>query len=240
MHEHAPILQATPRERVGSRYARRLRQQGRLPVVMYGHGEEPRSLSVEAREALSHIHRGEKVFRVAIDGTEQTVLLKDVQFDHLGTHVVHADFARVNLDERVRIKVSVRLVGEAKGLRSAGAIMLHGLTEVEVECTVAELPEFVEARIDDLDVGHAVTAGEIRLPSASMTLMSDPKAVLAQVVIQQEVKVAEETVVAAEAAAQPEVITARKPEEEGAGEGEAKKGGKAPESEKKPKGREKE
>src|SRR5690606_11310022 len=103
MHEQSPILEAMKRERVGSRYARRERAAGKMPAVLYGHGQEPVALSVDAKQAVTHIHKGEKVFRLNLAGenAEQTVLLRDVQFDHLGTRIVHCDFARVDLDERV-------------------------------------------------------------------------------------------------------------------------------------------
>jgi large subunit ribosomal protein L25 len=228
MQGTTPVLTATRRERLGSRYCGRLRQQGRLPAIVYGHQEAPVPVALDAREALAHFHKGEKVFQLRIDGQgePQTVLLKDVQFDHLGTRIIHCDLARVSLSDRVTVRVPVRLVGEAPGLKTAGAILMHPVGELEIECLVTEIPEFVEVPIDALDVGHAITAADARLPLPSMTLRTDPHAILAQIIIQQEIKVEEEAVVEA-AATEPEVITAKKPEEgeEGA-EAPAKEAGK--------------
>ena len=229
MQGKAPTLTATKRERLGSRYTDRVRKQGGLPAVVYGHKEATLSVSLDAREALAHFHKGEKVFTLQIDGGSQTVLLKDLQFDHLGTNIIHCDLARVSLTDRVTVKVPVHLIGDAKGLKTAGAILMHPTNELDVECRVTDIPDFVEVEITELDVGHAITAREAKLPGADMKLKPDPHSILAQIVIQQELKVEEEAVVDAAAATEPEVITAKKKEgEEGAeGEAAAKPGAKA-------------
>jgi large subunit ribosomal protein L25 len=207
MHEKAPILKAEIRQRLGTRYARRDRQQGRLPGVVYGHGEPPLPLSLDAKEAVGLIQKGEKVFRLELKGAgaDQMLLLKDVQFDYLGDTIVHADFARVDLNERVRTRVHVVLKGDAKGLKTAGAIMMHPTNELEIECRVVDLPDFIEVDVSDLDVNQVISADRVALPTADMRLLTDPHAIVAQIVEQKEQVVAEAAVVAAEPAA-PEVI----------------------------------
>ena len=220
MHEKSPILTAKVREKLGSRYTRRIREQGDLPAIVYGHKEQPVPVSINAHDAMAHISKGEKVFRLQMDGQRepQTVLLKEVQFDHLGTGVVHADFARVSLTDRVTVRVPIHLIGEAKGLKTAGAILMHPTNEVEVECVVTEIPEFLEINISELDVDHAITAGELKLPQPTMKLKTDRHAKVAQIVIQQEIVEVKPEEAAVEAGpAEPEVITAKKKEgEEGA------------------------
>lgn len=221
MHEKAPVLTAKTRERLGSRYSNRVRQQGGLPAILYGHGKDPLPITLDGRDALAHIKAGEKVFRLDFPGTKQAdemqiVLLKDLQFDYLGTNIVHADLARVDLNERVATRVPIHLVGEAIGLKQAGAILMHPTNEIVIECAVKDLPEYIEVSVTDLDVGHAVTAANVKLPSDTMKMLTDKHAILAQIVIQQEIVVAEAAAVPAEGA-QPEVITAKKVEgEEGA------------------------
>jgi len=215
MHEKSPIINVKKRERLGTRYCDRIRKSGGLPAIVYGHGEQPVPVFVpESRDTLRKINAGEKVFRMNLDGgfQEQVVLLKELQFDHMGTKIVHADFARVDLNERVRTLVPVHLMGEAKGLKQAGAILMHVTSELVVECRVADIPDFVEVRIDELDVGHAITAADVKLPTADMKLLTDSHAMVAQIVIQQEIVVAEATTAAA-GAAEPEVLTAKKPAE---------------------------
>lgn len=227
MHEKSPVLQAAQRDQLGSRFSARLRSQGKLPAIVYGHGAAPAPIALNHKEATTLFTKGEKVFRLDFPGTKnkdemQMVLLKDLQYDYLGTNIVHADFARVDLNERVRTLVPVHLVGEAKGLKQAGAILMHPTNEIEVECAVKDLPDYVEVTISDLDVGHAITAADVKLPIADMKLITDKHSIVAQIVIQQEEKVGEATAAAA-GAAEPEVLTAKKP-----AEGEAAAGGKAP------------
>ncbi len=182
MHENAPILEAKSRERVGSRYSRRVREAGGLPAVIYGHKQDPLSVAIDHKHAVNLIEGGDRVFRIAIDETDpQLVLIKALQFDYLGTNVVHADFARVDMDENVKSRVAIRFTGEAKGLSAAGAMMMHPNTEVEIECAIRDLPDEIEVNVSEMDVNELLTAADIKLPGDSMKLMSDPHAVVAQV-----------------------------------------------------------
>jgi large subunit ribosomal protein L25 len=211
------MLQATRRERLGTRYAARERAAGRLPAVLFGHGREPLAITLDAKEAVTHISKGEKVFRLDFPGTSdadegQIVLLKDVQFDYLGTNMVHCDFARVDLNERIHTRVAIHLVGEAKGLKTAGAVLMHPTTEIEIECRVIDLPDYIEVSVADLDVDHSISASQVKLPKDDMKLVTDAHAIVAVVQVQKEAPTAEAATVGADAA-QPEVITAKKPAE---------------------------
>ncbi|MBX3387090.1 MAG: 50S ribosomal protein L25 [Phycisphaeraceae bacterium] len=227
MHEKSPLLTAEKRDRIGSRYAARDRAKGRLPAIVYGHGREPLPITLDTKQALTLITKGEKVFRLDFPGHKeademQMVLLKDLQFDYLGTNIVHADFARVDLNERVRTRVHINLIGDAKGLKQAGAILVHPNLEIEIECRVVDLPDGIELNVAELDLGQMITAGQVKLPRDDMKLVTDSHAVVAQVVLGGVTKTAEEETAAAGTAAEPEVITAKKPEE-----GAAKTAGKA-------------
>jgi large subunit ribosomal protein L25 len=223
MHEKSPLLKAEKRSRLGSRYAARDRAKGKLPAVVYGHGRNPLAITLDAHEALGMIHKGEKIFRLDFPGRSeademQMVLLKDLQFDYLGTNIVHCDFARVDLNERVRTKVHISLVGEAIGLKQAGNILVHPTNEIVIECKVVDIPDSIEVSVANLDLGHVITAGQVKLPMADMKLITDTHAIVAQVAMAGVLKTAEEETVAAAGAGEPEVITAKKP-----GEGDAAK-----------------
>ena len=210
----APKLTANTRERTGSRYSQRLRTQGGLPAILYGHGQTPEPLTMPAKETLEHIHKGEKLFRLALNGAEQFVLLRDVQFDHLGTNIVHADFSRVDPNERVHVKLPVHLIGEAVGLKIAGAILIHPVMQLDVECMVSNIAEFIEVDISGLEAGGTIYASQITLPNASMKLLSDPQGVVAHIVVQVAVDTsAEASTVGGAGGAQPEVIREKKAEE---------------------------
>lgn len=216
----AHTLSVFPRERTGSRYAKREREAGKLPGVLYGHGQNPVSISLDAREALKYFHQGEKVFTIDLAGEAkaQTVMLKDLQFDYLGTNVVHVDLARVDLNEEIEATVTLRFVGEAVGMKKAGAIMTHPTVSLTVRCTVATLPDHIDVNVADLELGHSIHANEIPLP-AGITLESDPEAAVASISLAKAEEVTAEATEVAGEAGQPEVITERKKED---GEGDKK------------------
>ncbi|MAY74754.1 MAG: 50S ribosomal protein L25 [Phycisphaerae bacterium] len=186
MHEDAPVLNATKRERIGSRYARRDREAGRLPAIVYGHKVEPVAVSLDAHATLLLLHKGEKVFQLHLEGGSESefVLVKDLQYDYLGTNIVHCDLERVDLDERIHIKVPVHFIGESncKGLKSAGTTLMHPMSELDLECAVTNLPDFLEVDITNLEVGGTIHAKDVQLPKETMRLLSDPDGVVAHIV----------------------------------------------------------
>ncbi|MEN0020439.1 MAG: 50S ribosomal protein L25 [Planctomycetota bacterium] len=216
MHEEAPILTAQPRERTGSRYAKRARDAGHLPAIVYGHGETPVPIALNAKDALKLIHKGEKVFRLSLDGEgkgePETVLLKELQFDYLGTNIIHADFARVDLTERVNVRAHLALVGDAKGLKEAGSTLMQQITELELECQVSNLPDQIEVDVSELAVGDSILAKDVQLPKPTMVLLTDPEAVVVQIVARsgEEEGSEEEATVGADGS--PEVIGEKKDE----------------------------
>jgi large subunit ribosomal protein L25 len=163
MTHETPTINAAKRERLGSRYAQRLRKSGRLPAVIYGHGADPVSVSIEEKSTLAHLHHGQHVFNVEIDGgASETCLVKDLQFGYLGDNVIHVDLARVDLDEKVTVRVHLELVGEIQNATLAGAIVVHDLSEIEVECTVRNIPESIRVELDSYQ--QSVTVGELAMP----------------------------------------------------------------------------
>ncbi len=204
MHENAPVLKADRRERMGSRYSRRLRDGGRLPAVVYGHGQEPAHVSVDAKATLKAIHDGDRVFKLDLDGSTDIVLLREVQFNYLGDEIIHADLARVSLDEVTHAHVRIKLVGEARGLKEAGTALVHPTDEITVECRLRDLPDVIEVSVADLGAGDSISAGQIELPE-NVKLASDPDAVLATIAgAMKAAPTAEETEIGG--AASPEVI----------------------------------
>jgi len=207
-------IQAEPRERTGSRYARRVREAGRLPAIVYGHKQTPEAVSLDAKETVRSIAEGHKLFKISISGAEDTVLLKDIQFDHLGSNVLHIDLERVNLDERVQTSIPIKFKGEAPGLGAAGAVFLHPTTELEIECTVGNLEDAIIVDISELGVNETIHASDVELPH-QYQLLTDPDAVLAAVMIQQEEpEETDESAAAAGEMAEPEVISERRDEDE--------------------------
>ncbi|MFI4915328.1 MAG: 50S ribosomal protein L25 [Phycisphaerales bacterium JB060] len=214
MHEDAPTLPARKRDRMGSRYAKRLRERGALPAVVYGHGQDPISVEFDAHEANIHFAKGERVFVLEMEGADnEFVLLQDLQFDHLGTDIIHADFRRVDLSERVEVTVPLEFVGNAKGLKTAGAVLTHPVTELHLECAVTNLPDVLEVDISNLGVDEMITAGEIPLPKETMKLLTPPDTRVVSIFVKAEVELETSESTGVDAAASPEVITEKKDSE---------------------------
>lgn len=205
-------LRATARERTGSRFSRRVRESGGLPAVVYGHKIAPESVTLEAREAVKQFQLGHKLFKLDLAGSENNVILKDIQFDHLGDEIIHVDLERVDLNERVNVSVPIRLKGEAVGLKTAGAYLIQPTGELDIECTVGNLEESITVDISELEAGSSIHASDLDLPH-QYVLKTDPEALIAGIQIKAETE--EETAEGAdaEAPAAPEVITERKPED---------------------------
>lgn len=213
MHEDAPALTARKRDRVGSRYAKRTRDRGALPAIVYGHGQQPLSIEFDAHEANIHFAKGERVFKLVLEGAgDEFVLLQDLQFDHLGTDIIHADFRRVDLSERVEVTVPLEFVGTAKGLKAAGAFLNHPVTHLELECAVTNLPDVLEVDISHLDVHDHMTAGQVPLPKATMKLLTPADTVVVAIGVKAETDDSAESA-GVEGAASPEVITEKKKDE---------------------------
>jgi large subunit ribosomal protein L25 len=177
MSNENPTITAMQRDRVGTRYSRRLRQEGKLPAVIYGHGSDPMSIAVDSKETLAILHHGAHVLNIAVDGAStETCLVKDLQFGYLGDDVVHVDFARVNLDETVQVLVRLEIIGEVAGAKSGNAIMITDLNEIEVSCAVRSIPEFI--RVDLGAFEDSVNVGELTLPEGVTAVTSAETSVI--------------------------------------------------------------
>jgi large subunit ribosomal protein L25 len=171
----AETLNVTKRDSGGKREARRLRRDGRVPAVLYGHGEANVSLVVGADEMAAVVRHGGRV--VELKGSvNEKALIRELQFDVYGTHVLHVDFARVSEHERIEVKVNVELRGQAIGAKDGGVVE-HFLHEVEIECEALSIPEKIDLNIQNLKIGDSITAGELTLPPG-VTLISDPDAMV--------------------------------------------------------------
>ena len=208
-------LKASVREQSGTRNSVALRGQGKLPAIVYGHKKEPVSIVLDAREFLDSLHHGNRIFDVDLAGAKDTLLVKDLQYDYLGDTVIHADLMRVNLSERVKVQVMIKLNGTAAGTHMGG-IVEEIMNSIEVECAVSDIPEFLPVDIKGLELEKTLRASEIELP-AGFTLITDPNAGVvgcheSKAAVAEEEDVEGEEV--AEGAADPEVITEKKEEEE--------------------------
>jgi large subunit ribosomal protein L25 len=199
------------RKATGSRESRRLRKQGLVPAVLYGHGEKCVDL-VATREAVqAAVRHGSRI--VELKGAVKTgALIRELQWDTFGVEPIHVDFLRVSATDRVKVKVPVDLKGECPGQRAGGVVNLI-LHEIELECRADAVPEKIHAAVGKLQLGGSIKVHDLELPAGAKALAAADDVVVSCVV---PVEKGEE---AAAAAAEPELI-GRKPAEEGEAEAE--------------------
>ncbi|MBO0869138.1 MAG: 50S ribosomal protein L25/general stress protein Ctc [Micromonosporaceae bacterium] len=172
-------ISAEPRTEFGKGGARRTRRAGKVPAVLYGHGEAPRHIALPARELAAAIRHGgmNQLFDIALsDGTSTLALPKAIQRDPIRDTFEHVDLLIVVRGERVTVEVPVVLVGHATG--DTLVILEHDRLSVTADAT--RLPDRLEASVEGLGAGSHVTAAEIKLPDGA-DLATDPDLVVAVV-----------------------------------------------------------
>ena len=209
--EKTLVLKAEVREHSGSKYAARLREQGRIPAIVYGHKQEPVAISLDAHSFVEWLHHGHRLMEVQIGRNKQTTIVKDLQYDYLGRDIIHADLMRVDVSETVKVTVPVELKGTAKGTHEGGIVEEHAY-HLEIECKVTDIPEVIVVSVKDVDVGDTIHASEIELP-AGVKLVSAPSTLLVTCSLVAAAKSTEE--LEEEVPIAPEVITEAKEPEEG-------------------------
>jgi len=172
-------VKARIRTKSGTKLAKKERKEGYIPAVVYGHNQENLMVSVPSSEFESLLKHGVHLLELQMDGKSETVLIKEVQYDHLGTNLIHIDFSRVNLNERVPVNVPIVLRGTPAGVQAGG--MLQQLQmELEIECLVTDIPEQLKVNVNSLEIGQSLHAKDIELPEGA-TLITEPDVVIAQV-----------------------------------------------------------
>lgn len=206
MSKNVPVIEAEPRDRVGTRYAKRLRQAGRLPAVIYGHGTQPTSVSVDAKSIVSAVKHGSHVIELRVGGSSETCLVKELQYGWMGDDVIHVDLTRVNLEETVRVSVALTFIGQPESAKRPGAVLTHDVQQLEVECKVRDIPEAIRIDMSQME-GDVMTVSQVKLP-AGVAAVTDPHYAVVRVVTVAEE--AEGEAAATTAGAEPEVLTAKK------------------------------
>ena len=204
------VLDAEVRQEVGSKAAVKLRKAGKLPAIIYGHGKDPVSIAVDYHAFDEGLHHGHRLFEVNIDGKAESLLVKALQYDHLGKDVIHADLIRVDLSEKVTVTVPITSKGTAKGSQEGGIIDWH-LSDIVVECAVSDIPEKIELVIRDIEIGDSVHAKDLALPAGAV-LVTEADALIFNCHVVAEAKTTEE--LEGEMPEGPEVISEKPAEEE--------------------------
>ncbi|QEL15267.1 50S ribosomal protein L25 [Limnoglobus roseus] len=164
-------LATEPRTGTGSRAAQKLRKQGLLPAVIYGHKEETVAVTVNAKElhrAIVTLHA--RVLDLSVGGKTETVLIRELQWDHLGSEMMHVDFARISKDEKVKVTVPVKLKNAPKSM--GGGVLDQPFHQLHIECLATAIPDDITIDITNLTLGQPIHVKELTLPEGVKVLES--------------------------------------------------------------------
>lgn len=204
------------REKVG-KAAKHLRSAGLIPANIYGHKEDSQAVQVDALafDALRRAHKTSGIITLRMDGNSkaQTALVRHVQRNPVNGKILHIDFFRVSLTDRIIVKVPLHLVGEAPGVKNEDGVLLHLVDALEVECAAQDIVNAFEVDVTSLEhIDDALHASDVPLPQG-FKLVTDPEEPIAKIAATRAEKAEE-----AEEAAVPAAAPAETPAETGAGE----------------------
>ena len=207
------LLKAEIRERTGTKAVQKVRREGRIPAIIYGHKQTPVAISLDAHNFVEGLHHGHRLMDVQIDKKKEKIIVKDLQYDHLGKNIIHADLMRVDITETIKVNVPIELkgAGTAKGTHEGGIIEEH-VDHLEIECKATDIPETIVVWVKEIGVGDSLHAGDILL-TEGLKLISPPETLLVTCHLVAAAKTTEQ--VEEEMPTTPEVITeAKAPGEE--------------------------
>ena len=208
-----PSLETQPRERLGTRYSKRDREAGRTPAVIYGHKLDPVHITIDSRLFNDILHSEAHIIDVTVDGKNEHVLIKALQWDTFSRHVIHVDLERVNMSEQIEVSVELVLTGDPKALSQAGVALDHPTTNVTIKCRADQIPSHLEHSIAELGIGQPVTVADLT-PPAGVEITSSPETLICQIAGVKVSASVEEAIEGAsgdaDASAEPEVIGDKK------------------------------
>jgi large subunit ribosomal protein L25 len=202
-------IEVQPRETTGKNANRRSRAAGKIPAVVYGGGKESVSIEVDRKTLLDMLkgHAGENpIFLLKLGEKDRHAMIRHMDINPLSRQVVHVDFQRVLMDQKVRVAVPVELTGIPVGVKVDGGMLDFVTREVHVECLPGQIPKHLEFDVTEMHIGQHVEAKDLQLPEG-VVLLDEADKVIASI-SQSRIEEAE----AGADRAEPEVIVKKKGE----------------------------
>ncbi len=211
---------ATTRTDSGTGNARKLRRSGQVPAVIYGHGRDPQSLALNARDfgkLLDRIAYANTVIELTVDGKPAMTLIRDIQRHPFKAEILHVDFQELVAGEKVTVNVPLVFIGVPEGVRNSGGVLDQIMHEVSLHVDPSMIPNHLDVDVTDLTIGHSFHVGNLTLPEgvevldeedATICVVSAPKTVV------EEVPAEAAATPTGEAPVEPELIRKAKPEDE--------------------------
>jgi large subunit ribosomal protein L25 len=216
-------LEAQPREAGTKNDARRVRQGGKIPAVVYGAGKDSVSVSVDPRvvSRILHSETGHNTIFDLVNGGERTkAMIVDWQYEPIKGNLLHIDLKRIAMDKVLTVRVPIVLKGEAAGVKQEGGIMEQILRELEIECLPADIPSHIDADVSQLTFGMVLRVSDLP-PIEKLRFLTDANQPVAHVTSVKEEVAATPDATAADATAtpaEPEVMKKGKQETDEEGE----------------------
>lgn len=208
----AAKLSATVRTESGKGAARKIRQSGGIPGVIYGHGREPQSLAINARETerlLQRIAAGSTVIELDVGGKVARTLIREIQRHPFKRSIIHIDFQELVAGETMSVRIPIVYVGVPEGVRLEGGILDQVLHELNVEVDPANIPNHIDVDVSSIKLGKSLHVSDLQLP-AGVTVLDDPGSTVCVVAASR----AAESEAEAPGAPEPELIRKVKPDDE--------------------------
>ncbi len=214
---HDVTLSAASRTDTGKGVARSLRRSGQIPAVIYGHGRDPESLSLDAtalERLLVGISASTTVLNVEVEGRAPVrALIREIQRNPIRpSDVLHVDLFEVQADEAIDVDVPVHLVGVPEGVRVGGGTLEQALHTLTIRVLPGDIPESIDLDVAALTIGHAIHVRDVSVPNAE--ILNDEELPVASVIPPRVEVVAPVAEAVADASAEPELIRKTKPEDE--------------------------
>ena len=165
------------RKEHGTSAARRTRLQNKVPAVVYHAGVEAIPLSVDKISLNKALRTGQMIFEVNVEDKDQFVLVKEIQYHPVTDEIIHVDFQKVKEDEKISLEVAVRSSGESQGVK-LGGLLVQMLNSVTIKCRPAEIPEFLEIDVTNMEMNTNLFVKDIILPEDVEMLTADDIAVV--------------------------------------------------------------
>jgi len=211
-------LNATPRSETGTGVARKIRQGGHVPGIIYGHGRAPQALAINTRELerlLSQVNAASTIIELSFDGSTARTLIREIQRHPFKRSILHVDFQELVAGEKVTVSVPLRFIGTAEGVRNAGGILEEVMHQLHIRVDPSAIPDHIDVDVTNVTIGHSLHVGDIVLPEG-VTVLDDADATICVVAVPRAIAETPAVGVEAvpEAAAEPELIRKPKAEDE--------------------------
>ncbi len=177
-------FKAKSREGTGTRVAKKIRNEGRIPAIIYGDGKDPIPIAINLKDVQSILKMEKKqntILRIQRDDIEVDAMLKELQYDHLGDNIIHADFIRLDLEKEIEVSVPVKIVGESVGVKVEDGVFDFVTRVIRIKTKPTLIPVNYEIDVTDLHAGQTIKVQDIE-PEETIKIMSDDQTVICAVV----------------------------------------------------------